>query len=322
MHLKHLALGLAVVTAAPVAVTTAQADNGIFVPLFTYRTGPFSGSGIPVANGLHDYFTMLNERDGGIGGERLIVQECEDGYDTQKGVQCYDSVKDRNPVVITPYSTGITEQLIPKAAVDKIPILSMAYGLSASADGNLFPWIFNPPDTYWDGASAFIRHAADVEGGVDKLKGKTIGLVYLDAPYGKEPIPLLQALAKDYGYTLKLYPVEASAMQDQDCALARRATRPARLALSAGLGRHEPDRGRGSGEKRLQDGPLGRRVVVGRRPGCPSRRRRRQGLHDARHQRGRDEISRRFRTSSNTWSTRARARRPRARSARTSITAR
>ena len=185
---------------------SAQAANGNFVPLFTYRTGPFSGSGIPVANGLHDYLTMLNERDGGIGGEKLIIQECEDGYDTQKGVQCYDSVKDRNPVVITPYSTGITEQLIPKAAVDKIPVLSMAYGLSASADGSLFPWIFNPPDTYWDGASAFIRHVAKVDGGFDKLKGKTIGLIYLDAPYGKEPIPLLQSLAKDYGYTLKLYP--------------------------------------------------------------------------------------------------------------------
>ena len=215
MRLKHVALGLAVVMAAPAAITSAQAANGIFVPLFTYRTGPFSGSGIPVANGLHDYLTMLNERDGGIGGEKLIVQECEDGYDTQKGVQCYNSVKDRNPVVITPYSTGITEQLIPKAAVDKIPVLSMAYGLSASADGSLFPWIFNPPDTYWDGASAFIRHVAKVDGGVDKLKGKTIGLIYLDAPYGKEPIPLLQSLAKDYGYTLKLYPVEATQMQDQ-----------------------------------------------------------------------------------------------------------
>ena len=90
MHLKHVAFGLAVVMAAPAAVTTAQAENGIFIPLFTYRTGPFSGSGIPVANGLHDYFTMLNERDGGIGGEKLIVQECEDGYDTQKGVQCYE----------------------------------------------------------------------------------------------------------------------------------------------------------------------------------------------------------------------------------------
>jgi branched-chain amino acid transport system substrate-binding protein len=216
MHLKYIALGLALVTIAPAAATSAAQPSGsIFIPLFTYRTGPFAGSGIPIANGMADYLNMLNERDGGIGGVRLVVQECETGYDTKKGVECYDSVKDRNPVVINPYSTGITLQLIPKAAVDKIPVLSMAYGLSASADGNLFPWIFNPPDTYWDGASAFLRHAANVEGGFDKLKGKKIGLVYLDAPYGKEPIPLLQALAKDYGFSLKLYPVPASEMQNQ-----------------------------------------------------------------------------------------------------------
>jgi branched-chain amino acid transport system substrate-binding protein len=213
MRLNYLALGLAAVIAAPVA--TVQAADGIFVPLFTYRTGAFAGSGIPIANGMSDYLNMLNERDGGIGGEKLVIEDCETGYDTKKGVECYDSVKGRNPAVINPYSTGITLQLIPKAAVDKIPILSMAYGLSASADGNLFPWIFNPPATYWDGASAFVRHVADVEGGFDKLKGKTIGLVHLDAPYGKEPIPLLQALASDYGFALKLYPVPAAQMQNQ-----------------------------------------------------------------------------------------------------------
>jgi len=215
MRLKYLALGLAAVIAAPGAVATAQAADGIFVPLFTYRTGAFAGSGIPIANGMSDYLNMLNERDGGIGREKLVIEECETGYDTKKGVECYDSVKGRSPAVINPYSTGITLQLIPKAAVDKIPILSMAYGLSASADGDLFPWIFNPPATYWDGASAFVRHVADVEGGFDKLKGKTIGLVHLDAPYGKEPIPLLQALASDYGFTLKLYPVPAAQMQNQ-----------------------------------------------------------------------------------------------------------
>ena len=318
MHLKHLALGLAVVTAAPVAVTTAQADDGIFVPLFTYRTGPFSGSGIPVANGLHDYFTMLNERDGGIGGERLIVQECEDGYDTQKGVQCYDSVKDRNPVVITPYSTGITEQLIPKAAVDKIPILSMAYGLSASADGNRFPWIFNPPDTYWDGASAFIRHAADVEGGVDKLKGKTIGLVYLDAPYGKEPIPLLQALAKDYGYTLKLYPVEADAMQDQDSLwLDVRRDRPDWLYLQ-GWGAMNPTAVQEAAKNGFNMDHLvgcgGRAAIRMHVRQAPAARATRRSTSTQS-----ERIFRRFGTSSNTWSTSARAGCPGAKSARTSI---
>jgi branched-chain amino acid transport system substrate-binding protein len=204
-----------VVTVASAAVATAQAEDGIYVPLMSYRTGPYSGAGAAIFNGMLDYLHMLSARDGGIGGARLIVEECETGYDTKKGVECYDSTKGKNPVVSTPYSTGITLQLIPKAAVDKIPILSMAYGLSASADGNNFPWVFNPPATYWDGASAFVRHAAEVEGGFDKLKGKTIGLVYLDAPYGKEPIPLLEALAKDYGFTLKLYPVPGAQMQIQ-----------------------------------------------------------------------------------------------------------
>src|ERR1700733_3175118 len=195
MRLKHLALGLAVATAFSAAGITAHAEDGLFVPFFTYRTGPFAGSGIPVANGLSDYMRMLNERDGGIGGVKVIVEECETGYDTKKGVECYDTVKGKNPVVITPFSTGITLQVIPKATVDKIPVFSFAYGLSASADGNLFPWIFNAPATYWDGASAFIRHAGGGVGCFVKIKGKKIYLVYLDVPYGKEPIPLLQALA-------------------------------------------------------------------------------------------------------------------------------
>jgi branched-chain amino acid transport system substrate-binding protein len=217
MRFHRLMLGTAVALAAGLsfAPPPAQAADGIYVPLFSYRTGPFAGSGTPIVNGMADYLNMLNERDGGIGGVKLIVEECETGYDTKKGLECYEQVKSKNPVVMNPYSTGITLPLIPKAAIDKIPILSMAYGLSASADGNTFPWIFNPPATYWDGASMFVRYAGMQEGGLEKLKGKTLGLVYLDAPYGKEPIPLLEALAKDYGFTLKLYPVPAAEMQNQ-----------------------------------------------------------------------------------------------------------
>jgi branched-chain amino acid transport system substrate-binding protein len=216
MRAKHLFLATAFAVAAAVPLaSTAFAEDSIYVPLLTYRTGPFAGSGIPVANGMADYLNMLNARDGGIGGVKLIIEECETGYDTKKGVECYEQIKDKHAVMVNPWSTGITLQLIPKAAVDKIPILSMAYGLSAAADGNVFPWVFNPPDTYWDGASVFIEYAATVEGGLDHLKGKKIALLYLDAPYGKEPIPLLTDLAAKYGFELKLYPVAASEMQNQ-----------------------------------------------------------------------------------------------------------
>ena len=105
--------------------------------------------------------------------------------------------------VFEPDSTGITLALIPKAAVDKIPILSMAYGLSAAAVGKDFPWIFNPPATYWDGLSIIMRYIGGKEGGLDKLKGKTIGFIFLESGYGREPIPLLQDYAKQYGFTVK-----------------------------------------------------------------------------------------------------------------------
>src|ERR1700745_3663388 len=214
MKLKNLLLGTALLVSAGLPAIPASAP-GIYIPLLTYRPGPCAVSGAPIGSGMADYLNMLNERDGGIGGVKLIVEECETGYDTKKGVECYDAVKGKNPAVVNPYSTGITLQLIPKAAVDKIPILSMAYGLSASADGTTFPWIFNPPATYWDGASVFVKQAAAVEGGFDKLKGKKLGLLHLDAPYGREPIPLLEHLAKDYGFWLKLYPVARSATPNQ-----------------------------------------------------------------------------------------------------------
>jgi branched-chain amino acid transport system substrate-binding protein len=217
MKARHLLVGMACagLMATAVFASKAQAADTIYVPLFTYRTGPFANSGIPIANGMHDYLTMLNERDGGIGGVKLNIEECETGYDTKKGVECWEQVKGKSPTVVNPFSTGITLQLIPKASVDKIPILSMAYGLSASAVGKDFPWVFNPPATYWDGMSMVIRYIGSKEGGFDKLKGKTVGFIFLDAGYGREPIPLLEQLAKDYGFNVKLYPVAGKEMQDQ-----------------------------------------------------------------------------------------------------------
>ena len=208
---KTLALIAGLTGIAP----AAMAEDSVFIPLFSYRTGPFAASGTPFVNGIRDYFALLNVRDGGIGGAKLVVEECETGYDTKKGIECYEAMKSRNPVVITPLSTGIALAVLPRLAVDKIPMLTMAYGLTASAIGDTFPWAFNPPDTYWDTAGAMLQHIAGVEGGLSKLAGKTIGYIYLDAPYGKEAIPLMEQLSKTYGFALKLYPVAGTEMQNQ-----------------------------------------------------------------------------------------------------------
>ncbi len=79
--------------------------------------------------------------------------ECETAYNTQKGIECYESLKnegDSGTVVVQPLSTGITYQLIPKATADQIPVFSMGYGRTSATNGRVFPWIFNFPASYWD----------------------------------------------------------------------------------------------------------------------------------------------------------------------------
>ena len=51
----------------------ASAEDTLYIPSLSYRTGPFAGAGtFQFANGFADYFTMLNERDGGIGGAKIV----------------------------------------------------------------------------------------------------------------------------------------------------------------------------------------------------------------------------------------------------------
>ena len=150
---RHLLLGVPARLARRCrAHRHGQAQDSIYVPLLTYRTGPFAGS----RHSDRQRHERLS-RDAQRARRRHRRREdrrrgMRDRLRHQEGRRMLREVKGKKPVVVNPYSTGITLQLIPKAAVDKIPVLSMAYGLSASAGGNNFPWIFNPPATYWDGA--------------------------------------------------------------------------------------------------------------------------------------------------------------------------
>jgi branched-chain amino acid transport system substrate-binding protein len=200
-----LAVALA---AGPLASAALAQGNSIFIPLLVYRTGPYAPSGIPIANGFVDYFAMVNERDGGINGVKIAWEECETQYDTKQGVECYERLKGKNPVLVNPYSTGITYQLIPKAPVDKVVVFSMGYGMSAASDGRWFPYVFSAPTNYWSQASAVIRYIGTQEGGLEKLKGKKIAHIFHNSPYGKEANPTLEELAKKYQFELTLLAVD------------------------------------------------------------------------------------------------------------------
>ena len=219
--------------AAVLAVTAGgpaqAADKEQFFPALVYRTGAYAPNGVPFADGYVDYLKLVNARDGGINGVKIAFEECETGYATDRGVECYERMKGKGPTGATlfqPLSTGITFALTDKTQKDKIPLVTAGYGRADSVDGTVFKYNFPLGGTYWDAADILVQHVAKLEGGFDKLKGKKIALVYHDSPYGKEPIPLLQERAKMHGFELLLLPVTHPGVEQKATWLQIRQQRP------------------------------------------------------------------------------------------------
>src|SRR5512140_4005259 len=100
-----LAVGGLVASAAALAQAKEQ-----FIPVLVYRTGAYAPNGTPWANGFVDYLNLVNERDKGINGVKIAYEECETGYATDRGVECYERLKGKGPTgagYFSPLSTGI-----------------------------------------------------------------------------------------------------------------------------------------------------------------------------------------------------------------------
>jgi branched-chain amino acid transport system substrate-binding protein len=204
----------------------------LVVPVLEFRQGPFATSGIPRWNGYIDYLTLLNERDGGINGVRIKIVRCETGYDLGRGIECYKKLK-KQAVLFDPGGTPIAYYMIDQSPVDKVPILSPGFGRAAAADGRTFKWAFNFPTSYWSMASIIIKYIEDRERGPRQddpehggqsydaersppaLKGRKIGLVYLNSAMGREPIPVLSALSRREGFELLTYAVDAPGLDQK-----------------------------------------------------------------------------------------------------------
>jgi len=197
-----------------------------FFPVLVYRTGAYGPNGTPWANGYVDYLKLINAQ-GGINGVKITYEECETAYDTAKSVECYERLKSRpNATVFQPLSTGATFAITDKAPTDKIPIVTAGYGRSESVEGEVFPWNFPLGGTYWTAADVLVQHLGKQNGGLDKLKGKKIALIYHDSPYGKEPIPLLTERSKLHGFQLTTIPVTHPGVEQKAAWLQIRQLRP------------------------------------------------------------------------------------------------
>src|SRR5262245_64024913 len=97
MNGKHVGTAVAALVATTALAAPALAQNEQFIPQLVYRTGAYAPNGIPVANGIADYYTLINRRDGGINGVKIVFEECDTGYATDRGVECYERLKRKGP---------------------------------------------------------------------------------------------------------------------------------------------------------------------------------------------------------------------------------
>jgi branched-chain amino acid transport system substrate-binding protein len=216
---------LVIVVAAASGFAAAQSEQ--YIPILSYRIGPYAAGGSGYFGGAIDYFTLVN-LNGGINGVKLVWEECETEYNAARGVECYERLKTQHggASTVEPLSTGISYGLFERVAQDKIPMTTNGYGLAISADGRVFPWVFPLGTTYWDQAAAMIAYLGQKVGGEANLKGKKIVFMYHDSAYGKEPIPVVEALAARDGFELTKIPLTPPATTQESQWLQVRQLKP------------------------------------------------------------------------------------------------
>ena len=207
MRKQLISIGCAAaVGLSSLAASTVAFGQGVtqYVPLFVYRTGPYASSGSLWFAGERDYFTYINDVEGGVNGVKINVEEFETEYNPDRAVEAYErskNGKDGSPTAfIMTHSTPATYALMDRARKDKIPLFDPAGGPSESKNGLVFPYVFPLLLTYYGQGSVAVNWIAEELGGFENLKGKKIVTVYHDSGYGRASQPVMVKLAEKYGF--------------------------------------------------------------------------------------------------------------------------
>src|SRR5215813_312047 len=192
------------------AVAAAAGEQ--FIPVLSIREGALRFLGIPQADGFIAYLTLLNERDGGINGVKLIWEECETDYDVERGVECYERLKGKGPTgaaAVNPHSTPLAYALLERATQDTIPLLTSGFGRAV-------PYVFTIPSNYWSQNTTKIRFIGQRVGGMEQLKGQKIVHVYADSDFGKETVSILGIQAAQYGFAVQHLAVQLPGLDQKE----------------------------------------------------------------------------------------------------------
>jgi branched-chain amino acid transport system substrate-binding protein len=173
------------------------------------RTGPTATVGTVLCPGYRDYIDMVNSK-GGVEGYKIKVIEVDNEYKVPPAMEAHERFKKEGAVLEALYGTPQTAALNKKLEEDKILGTSPGFGTSAAADGQRNPYTFPIAASYWSQAGAAMAFVKEKLG---TLKGKKIAYLFYDNPAGKEPLPILEDLAKSEGFELRTFAVPAPGVE-------------------------------------------------------------------------------------------------------------
>jgi branched-chain amino acid transport system substrate-binding protein len=192
--------GAAVVLAG---VLPAAAQESIKFALCYDITKAYSFVTPQVAQAARDYATLLNQK-GGISGHPIEVIVQDHGNEPQRGIECYEKLKREGVMVFDFLSTPVSRAVLPRITKDGNIMMQSLAGRGDAVDGDVFKWVFPVGPTYWGQAANDVAYIKQKQGG--NLKGVKIAFIYIDYPFGQEPIGILKTLAAKEGFDLQLFP--------------------------------------------------------------------------------------------------------------------
>jgi branched-chain amino acid transport system substrate-binding protein len=211
-RVKGHSLGTVLVagTMALAANFAAAQDKDVVFGLQCDRTGATQTVGVFLCPGYHDYIALVNSK-GGVEGFKIRVLEIDNEYKVPPAMEAHERFKKEGEVLEGIYGTPQTAALAKKLEEDKILGTSPGFGAAAAADGKRFPYLFPVAATYWSQIAAAVEFAKNQLGG--SLNGKKIAYLFFDNPAGKEPLVILDDLAKSEGFELRTFAVPSPGVE-------------------------------------------------------------------------------------------------------------
>src|SRR3954466_11491940 len=197
-------LALGAVGALTLAGTASAQEKKVVIGVQCDRTGPTQIVGTVLCPAMQDYYSLINSK-GGIEGYKIEAPEIDNAYKVPPAVEAYQNQKQQGAILMSLYGTPQTQALNERLEVEDMPTTSPGFGISASADGRRYPYLFPAAATYISQGAAAVDFAKRQLGG--SLIGKKIAYLYYDNPAGKEALPVIEDLQKTEGFDLRTFAV-------------------------------------------------------------------------------------------------------------------